>query len=168
MENINGAQPEFTNTPNVDQTGQTQKSLDETLAAHREQWVKDITELNEMMKNLPKLDELMNIVYSTRQKAVDYYFGMNNVILNRTKLYKKRYSDMFNSIKINGLNGMRFTTDQSISRVVEAELGQEKEMIDILTNHNKYMESTIETIDNIIYGINQKIKIHEILNGLKF
>lgn len=155
----------FTDTPDVEQKS---TSLDETLTAHRQQWVKEIADLNEMMKNLPKLDELMNVVYSTRQNAVDYYFGMNNVILNRTKQYKKRYSDMFNSIKINGLNGMRFTTDQSISRVVEAELGQEKEMIDILTNHNKYMESTIETIDNIIYGINQKIKIHEILNGLKF
>lgn len=162
--------PNITDNPNIDQQAnqQTNQSLDETLAAHRQQWLNEITELNEMMKTLPKVDELLNNVYITRQKAVDYYYGMNNVILNRTKFYKKKFNDMFNNIKINGFNGMRMPTDQAISRQVESELGADKEMIDILTNHNNYIKETISTIDNIIYGINQKIKVHEILNGLKF
>ena len=30
------------------------------------------------------------------------------------------------------------------------------------------MKNTIATIDNIIYGINNKIKVFEMINGLKF
>ena len=73
---------------------------------------------------------------------------------------------MFNSIKVNGFNGIRLNTDQAISRQVECELQDKKEVIDLLNNHNNFMKETIQTIDNIIYGINQKVKIHALINGI--
>ena len=51
---------------------------------------------------------------------------------------------------------------------VEVDLQDNKEVIDLLTNQNSFIKETIATLDNIIYGINQKVKIHELLNGLKF
>ena len=75
---------------------------------------------------------------------------------------------MFNNIKINGYNGMRFTTDQSIARQVEVDLQDKKELIDLLVSQNAFIKETISTIDNIIYAIKDKIKIKEMLNGMKF
>lgn len=147
---------------------QNQVQLDDTLAAQRETWTNEIAELNEKMKTVPKLDELLNSVYIKRQKAVDFYYAMNGIIIKNTKEYKKLYNDMFNTIKVNGFNGIRFSSDQAITRQIECELQDRKEIIDLLMNHNNFIKETIQTIDNIIYGINQKVKITELINGIKF
>lgn len=152
----------------INQTQQPQQSLEEMLAEQRTKWTKEIEELNNSMKSLVNVDELMNTIYTKRQSAVDYYYAMNSVILNQTKAYKNQYNTMFNNIKINGYNGMRFTTDQSIARQVEVDLQDQKETIDQLVNQNAFIKETIATIDNIIYAIKDKIKIKEMLNGIKF
>ena len=58
--------------------------------------------------------------------------------------------------------------DEIIEDIVESVEEDNKEVIDLLTNQNSFIKETIATLDNIIYGINQKVKIHELLNGLKF
>ena len=155
---------------NIQQPQQPQQpeTLEQKLIHHRENWTNEIKELNEKMKTLPKLDELLTIIYAKRQDAVDYYYSMNNVILNQNRKYKKSANDMFMNIKTNGFNGVRFPNDTAIMKIIETELAGEHETIELLSNHNNYIKETIATIDNMIYGINQKIKLAEILNGLKF
>lgn len=150
------------------QAQQPQQSVDEILTEQRAKWTKEIDDLNASMASLVKVDELMNTVYSKRQAAVDYYYAMNNVILKQSKEYKASFNKMFNEIKINGFNGMRFTSDQAIQRQVEVELQDKKELIDLLVSQNAFIKETIATIDNIIYAIKDKIKIKEMLNGMKF
>ena len=153
---------------NNNQTQQSQQSIDEILTEQRAKWTKEIEDLNTSMSSLIKVDELMNTVYSKRQAAVDYYYAMNNVILKQSREYKALYNKMFNDIKVNGYNGMRFTADQSIARQVEVDLADKKELIDLLVSQNAFIKETIATIDNIIYAIKDKIKIKEMLNGMKF
>jgi hypothetical protein len=143
-------------------------TLEEQLNEHRNKWTTEITSLNEMMKTLPKVNDLLGIVYMKRQEAVDYYHSMNTVILKQMREYKRQSLNMFNTIKISGYNGVRLPNDSAIQKVVEVELIDEKSIIDLLTNHNNFIKESIATIDNLIYGINQKIKLGEILNGLKF
>lgn len=143
-------------------------TLEEQLNEHRNKWTNEITSLNEMMKTLPKVNDLLGIVYMKRQEAVDYYHSMNTVILKQMREYKRQSLNMFNTIKISGYNGVRLPNDSAIQKVVEVELIDEKSIIDLLTNHNNFIKESIATIDNLIYGINQKIKLGEILNGLKF
>ena len=149
-------------------TTQQPQTIDEMLTEQRVKWTKEIEDLNASMSSLVKVDELMNTVYSKRQSAVDYYYAMNNVILKQSKEYKASFNDMFNKIKINGYNGMRFTSDQGIQRQVEVDLQDKKELIDLLVSQNAFIKETIATIDNIIYAIKDKIKIKEMLNGMKF
>lgn len=149
-------------------TQQQPLTLEEQLNEHRNKWTTEITSLNEMMKTLPKVNDLLGIVYMKRQEAVDYYHSMNTVILKQMREYKRQSLNMFNTIKISGYNGVRLPNDSAIQKVVEVELIDEKSIIDLLTNHNNFIKESIATIDNLIYGINQKIKLGEILNGLKF
>jgi hypothetical protein len=157
--------------PNNNQQTNTQQqplTLEEQLNEHRNKWTNEITSLNEMMKTLPKVNDLLGIVYMKRQEAVDYYHSMNTVILKQMREYKRQSLNMFNTIKISGYNGVRLPNDSAIQKVVEVELIDEKSIIDLLTNHNNFIKESIATIDNLIYGINQKIKLGEILNGIKF
>ena len=142
-------------------------SLADQLSEHRNKWTEEITNLNDMMKTLPKVNELLNIIYAKRQEAVDYYYSMNVVILKQTKEYKQQALDMSNKIKLSGYKDLK-VNDSQINKIVEAELSEKKSIIDLLSNHNNYMKDTIQTIDNLIYGINNKIRLGEILNGIKF
>lgn len=161
--------PVLPNNNNQQTNNQQQPlTLEEQLNEHRNKWTNEITSLNEMMKTLPKVNDLLGIVYMKRQEAVDYYHSMNTVILKQMREYKRQSLNMFNTIKISGYNGVRLPNDSAIQKVVEVELIDEKSIIDLLTNHNNFIKESIATIDNLIYGINQKIKLGEILNGLKF
>lgn len=161
--------PVLPNNNNQQTNNQQQPlTLEEQLNEHRNKWTTEITSLNEMMKTLPKVNDLLGIVYMKRQEAVDYYHSMNTVILKQMREYKRQSLNMFNTIKISGYNGVRLPNDSAIQKVVEVELIDEKSIIDLLTNHNNFIKESIATIDNLIYGINQKIKLGEILNGLKF
>lgn len=160
--------PVLPNNNHQTNTQQQPLTLEEQLNEHRNKWTNEITSLNEMMKTLPKVNDLLSIVYMKRQEAVDYYHSMNTVILKQMREYKRQSLNMFNTIKISGYNGVRLPNDSAIQKVVEVELIDEKSIIDLLTNHNNFIKESIATIDNLIYGINQKIKLGEILNGLKF
>ena len=73
-----------------------QPSLTDELAKLQDKWTSIIKELNDQMKNLPSIDQLMNEVYYKRQEALDLYFGTNRVLAERTRDYKKQSgSDLF-------------------------------------------------------------------------
>ena len=76
-------------------TQQQPLTLEEQLNEHRNKWTTEITSLNEMMKTLPKVNDLLGIVYMKRQEAVDYYHSMNTVILKQMREYKRQSLNMF-------------------------------------------------------------------------
>lgn len=145
-----------------------QPTLEDKLKQLQDKWTNEITELNGMMKTLQRLDELLNIIYTKRQEAVDYYHNMNAVILKQTKEYKQEFNVICMNARINGVNGLRLQNDTAIQKHAEGVLLDKKAAIEQLGNHNTFIKETVQTIDNMIYGINQKIKLAEILNGLKF
>lgn len=141
-------------------------TLDDKLIAMQNDWTNDIQQLNEKMKSIPKLNELLSEIYTKRQNAVDLYFGMMKVLAAQTRIYKAKYATIYNNIKC-GQNNIRYTNETSLNIQVESQISDEKAVIDMLTNFTGYMKETIQTIDNMIYGINNKIKVHELINGLK-
>ena len=143
-----------------------EKTLSEKLIDLQVEWTNEIENLNSKMKNIPLLDELLTIIYTKRQKAVDLYFGMMKVLYDQTRNYKVKYASVYNNIKM-GQNNIRYSNESSIQIQVESQLTHEKEIIDTITIFTNFMKESIQTIDNIIYGINNKIKIHELVNGIK-
>ena len=154
-------------TDNVNNVQNNDKSLEQSLANLQDKWTEEIRMLNEKLKNLNTLDELLTYVYSKRQDAVDLYYGTYKVLAAQTRDYKVKAATLYNNIKA-GKNGLRYSNENSISLQIEANLYNEKANLDLLTNFTNFMKDTIQTIDNIIYGINSKIKIYEMINGLKF
>lgn len=142
-------------------------TLESKLSAFQDKWTDSIKDLNVQMKSLPTLADMMNEVYMKRQDAIDVYYGTMKILSARTRDYKSKAAVIYNAIK-SGQNGLRYTNESAINIQIEARLSAEKEVIDLLTNFTNFMKETIQTIDNIIYGINSKIKIHELINGLKF
>lgn len=132
----------------------------------QEYWNSRIKELNSLMSTLPDLMKFMNQIYSVRQEAVEYYHNILQVSAGQTENYKKRYAECYNRIKVN--SQIRYTTESAINVQIENELSSLKETIDLINNHANYMDNTIRTIDDMIYGIKYRIDINKLINKVEF
>ena len=142
--------------------------ISDKLVALRMEWTSEIEALNEELRTLPKLNDLLNTIYIKRQKAVDLYYGMMSVMQKQNREYRLQYADLYNKLKTGQQNGLRYTNDSAISVQIDAQLIAKKEIIDELKTFTDFMWETIKSIDNLIYGVNTKVKIYEMMHGVKF
>ena len=63
---------------------------------------------------------------------------------------------------------LRYTSDSAINTQVDVDLGDMVFNINVLKSHLKAMDETLVTINDIIYGIHDRIQLYSIINGLKF
>lgn len=141
-------------------------TTEDKLKSIQEKWVKIISDLNMKMKDLPGIDSLLNEIYSRRQDLCDYMFSVLNILGKLTRGYKTKYAERYNYYKL-GKNGLRYNNDSAITIQIEAELEEDKSNISMLSNNIDFCKETLKTIDNMIYGVNQKIKIYELINSIK-
>ena len=141
-------------------------TTEDKLKSIQEKWVKIISDLNIKMKDLPGIDSLLNEIYSRRQDLCDYMFSVLNILGKLTRGYKTKYAERYNYYKL-GKNGLRYNNDSAITIQIEAELEEDKSNISMLSNNIDFCKETLKTIDNMIYGVNQKIKIYELINSIK-
>lgn len=140
-------------------------TLEDYISTHQKTWSALVTELNSKMKKFADLPDLQNVVYAKRQDALDYYFILLGKISSLVKDYKSKYAAKYNYYKVS--SQIRYSSDAAINAQIDSDLGQEKYNIELLDNHAKYMQETIKTIDSIIYGINNRIRVEELISGLK-
>ena len=168
MEDNNELFQDAVEEQNQQQDSSQQQTMTDKLIALRQEWTQEVETLNDSMKNLAEVDHMMNIIYTKRQKAVDLYYGTLGVMNKQLRNYKQQYAALFNSFKTGQQNGIRYSSDSAINTQIEAQLIDLKEIIDELRNFTDFMWETVKSIDGIQYAINSKIKIYELMNGLKF
>lgn len=144
---------------------QSTNPLVDYIAEHQKKWSDIVTEMNSKMKKFADIPDLQNVVYSKRQDALDYYFVLLSKISNLVKDYKVKYAARYNYYKT-GVQ-IRYSSDTAINAQIDADLVQDKYNIELLDSHAKYMQETIKTIDSIIYGINNRIRVEELITGVK-
>lgn len=151
-----------------DDTQQQPQTMTDKLIALRQEWTQEVESLNEGLKNLAEVDHTLNIIYTKRQKAVDLYYGTLGVLHKQMRNYKQQYANLYNTIKSGQYNGMRYGSDTAINTQIDAQLIELKEVIDELKDFTDFMWETVKSMDGIQYAINSKIKVYELMNGLKF
>lgn len=140
-------------------------TLEEYLLSHQQKWAEIVSGMNSKMKNFGDLIDLQNVIYAKRQDAVDYYFGMLSRISGLTKDYKYKYSQKYNYYKTQAQ--IRYSSEAAINAQIDADLKDDKYQLELLEQHAKYISETIKTIDNLIYGINNRIRIEELIKNFK-
>lgn len=144
----------------------SQPSVEEKLKAIQDKWLKLISDMNEKMRDLAGIDSLLNEVYSKRQDLLDYYFSIHTILIKLTRGYKVKYAERYNYYK-SGKNGLRYTNDSSIATMIEADLDEDKQNISLISSNIDFCKETLKTIDNIIYGIKDKLRVYELMNNIK-
>jgi hypothetical protein len=145
-----------------------EKTLEEKLQDTREEWTTIVKDLTVKMKDLPGIESLLNQVYIKRQECVEY---LSNLLVTYGKLqraHKVMYAQRYNFYKTNAQ--LRYSNDSAIATQIDAEpeMNDLNEKLDLIRVHVESMRETLKTIDNLIFGISQRTRIYEMMNGLKF
>jgi hypothetical protein len=139
------------------------KTLEGRFSEERLSWSAKIKEMAKAFSDIVKTGELMTEVYTERQRALEYYHYIISLLVKLNKKYNKSYSEKWKFYTYDG--NERFPNEtQKVARIL-ADLADLKEKREALDNHAKFMEGTVKTIDNLIFGIKYKIEITQIGRG---
>lgn len=140
-------------------------TLEDYIAEHQTRWSAAVAEFSTKMKKFTDLIDLQYQIYSNRQNALDYYFSLLIKVSQLSRTYKEQYAAMYNSIKTG--SQIRYSSEAAVNAQIASSLSELTYKIELLENHAKFMQETIKTIDSVIYAINNRIRIEELIQGLK-
>lgn len=156
---------EFLNPePETTQEGQSEKqTLEDRFSRERVSWGVKVKEMSSKLSKTFLVAELMTEIYTERQIALEYYHYLISLLVKLNKAYNKSYSEKYKFYSYQSQE--RFPNESSKTMRILAELADLKEKRDIFDNHSKFMDNTIKTIDNIIFGMKTRVDIEQIARG---
>lgn len=148
------------------QTQEKPQSLEEYFYAKQEYWNGVVATLNDKMKDIKGIQELMLIVYAYRQNAVDSYHYMLNQLDAQKRVYNIAYANEYNKLKTAAQ--IRYTTETAINAQIAANMADIIYTTSLMSNHAKYMQDTVKSLDHIIYGIRAYVDLEKVKAGVQF
>ena len=150
------------------ETTQDDKSEKETLedrfTRERFLWGGKVKGMSAKLKGeIMQVAELQTEVYTERQIALEYYHYIISLLIKINKSYNKTYSAKWRFYTYEG--NERLPNESVKTNRIVSELGDIKEKREVLDNHAKFMDGTIKTIDNIIFGLKTRTEIEQIRRG---
>lgn len=152
-------------TENNENTNNESDTLEDFIQNRQKEWTSIVTDLNKKLSKLAGVNELMYTLYTERQKAVEYYYTLLNKISKLSQAYKIQYAQKYNAYKVS--SNIRYNSDAAINAQIMSDLSDSVYTIELMNNFSKFMQETVKTIDNIIYAIQNRIKIEELIQGYK-
>lgn len=141
-----------------------QPTLEEHIDSVKKEWASRIKGMNDCFVDLSKLRELSGTLYTQRQIAIEYHNTILNKIATMHSMYTKEYAMRYNFYRTQST--IMYKSDSAINVQIENDLKDMKYKLDMLDNFSKYLQETIRTIDDMIYGIPNRVRIEEILLGI--
>lgn len=137
--------------------------LEERLQKERLEWSNKIEEMSKRMKKVFELNELMTYVYTERQRAVEYYHYLISILSKLNKSYRKQWAQKYDYYSF--VSQKRFPNEKTKEIQILSEISDIVRKREAIDNHSKFIENTLKTIDNIIYGIKYRIEIEQMARG---
>ena len=139
------------------------ETLEERFGRERVEWSAKIGDMSNKLKKVMEMQELLTIVYTERQRCIEYYHYLVSLLNRVNVVYRKQYADKYEHYTFQSQK--RFPNETTKNNQILSEM---KEIIgkrDALNNHAKFMEGTTKTIDNLIFGVKYRIEIEQISRG---
>jgi hypothetical protein len=140
-----------------------EETLEVKFAKERLEWSAKLDTMSAQMKDVFKVSELLTTVYTERQRAVEYYYYLLSVLSKVSRIYRKQFAEKYDYYSFK--SQVRFPNE----RVKEVQILSEIEDIvakrEAIDNHSKFINSTIDSIDKLLFGIKFKVEIEQISRG---
>ena len=138
-------------------------TMEVRFAKERVEWTEKVKNMSTMMRKIVDTAELMTTLYTERQRGVEYYHYLLTLLSKINKTYRKQYSEKFDFYTYQ--TQKRFPNERSKEIQIMADLAPTISLRDQIENHSKFIDKTVGTMDNIIFGIKSRVEIEQILRG---
>lgn len=138
-------------------------SLDSRFFSERMSWSGKIKDMSIKLGKTTLIAELMTEIYTERQRALEYYHYIISLLIKINKIYNKSYSEKYKFYSYQSQE--RFPNETSKNMRILSELSDLKEKRETMDNHSKFMDGTVRSIDQIIFGMKTRVEIEQIARG---
>jgi hypothetical protein len=132
--------------------------LDEYLDAQRTEWTTKIRQLAEDLKHGNNLEEVSAYTLSYRQIMVEQLASIGTKIRSQKsacdRLYKQKWLEYYNyDYKL---------TDKQKERFLDADMADDKHMLELLETQKAFLEGSVKTLDNMGFAIKNRLDISKL------
>lgn len=129
--------------------------LDEYLDAQRTEWTAKIKQLAEDLKHGNNLEEVSAYTLSYRQIMVEQLASIGTKIRSQKstcdRLYKQKWIEYYNyDYKL---------TDKQREKFLDADMADDKHMLELLETQKSFLEGSVKTLDNMGFAIKNRLDI---------
>jgi len=132
--------------------------VDEYLNEQRLEWTQKIKDLTEDLKIGQNLEEVSAYTLSYRQIMIEQLASLGSRIRTQKsacdRLYKQKWIEYYNyDYKL---------TDKQRERFLEADLADDRHMLELLDTQKAFLEGSVKTLDNMGFAIKNRLDISKL------
>jgi len=141
-----------------------QKDFKEVFSNEAKIWSARIQELSMRMRNIREISEVQIDLFSDRQKLLEHNHKLGQALAKLTMEYRKKKRDQLiqRSERENKLYG---ANEKNV--LIDGDLAELKDLVEMVDRQISYINDTGKTIDHMLYGIKERIKLEDHLSGIK-
>ena len=129
----------------------------------RLQWSAKVKDLSENFKSILKTGELQTVIYTERQRALEYYHYLISLLIKINKTYRKIYAEKYDFYSWKSQK--RFPNETTKNNQILSEMEELVEKREMIENHSKFCDGVLKTLDQVIFGIKSRIDFENIARG---
>ena len=141
-----------------------QKDFKEVFSNEAKIWSTRIQELSMRMRNIREISEVQIDLFSDRQRLLEHNHKLGQALAKLTMEYRKKKRDQLiqRSERENKLYG---ANEKNV--LIDGDLAELKDLVEMVDRQISYINDTGKTIDHMLYGIKERIKLEDHLSGIK-
>ena len=128
----------------------------------RGEWKEKIQVIAIQMKDIKTLATAQVDLFSQRQILLEYSYKLAAIISKLNSKYAVEKSKKL--VQYSEKSDIRYGSNEK-TVLVEGDLTSITEKIDLVENHRKFIDQTVQTVDHMLYGVRQRISLEEYLRG---
>ena len=132
--------------------------LDEYLGRQRLDWTDKIKELTVNLKKGVNLEEVSSFSLSYRQILVEQLASMSNKMRAQKATVDQKYKTKW----IEYYQYDYKLTDKQRERFLEADLAEDRQLLDLLETQKSFIEASVKTLDNMGLAIKNRLDMTRI------
>jgi len=132
--------------------------LDEYLGRQRLDWTDKIKDLTINLKKGINLEEVSSFSLSYRQILVEQLASMSNKMRAQKATVDQKYKQKW----IEYYQYDYKLTDKQRERFLEADLAEDRQLLDLLETQKSFIEASVKTLDNMGFAIKNRLDMTRI------
>ena len=114
------------------------------------------------LKDIKTVAKAQIDLFSNRQILLEYSYNLAGIISKLNSNYRAQKSKKMKEYSENV--SFRYGTNEK-NVLIDGDLSELVEKIELVENHRKFIDQTVQTVDHMLYGVRQRISLEDYLRG---